>query len=397
MQSITKTRATARSLTRYEEKVGGQQNPLVIDFSPLLNYKSQLIINKWEDGVIWRLETKYSTKDGKYLDDAVVPLSFVIAQNGGKQWYLTVPENIRTTLLPYSGYEFSILYLTSHNFEAGQMFISNPTLFWMLLRTAKEEGMPEDEFLKMLKKPRAEIMNYCGLPGTKSAIKLLRKIRFKRFNTNSLPLIKALFNLKYYAHLNHHEYIDEKVIRIVSHYPVLIKTRFIRHFEGQNEKVLSSLHFIGDTVQLAARLNMINILRTIGRCRSYHELKAVHDKLVVDVLSKEHGDEMSVIYPDPPIQGNNYIVPITSKGSLFNEAVSQHHCVMIFHKEILEGSYYVYKILIPERATLGLRIESGQKPQIDQLVLERNESVSAETKLIVESWLNKQPIEERKT
>jgi len=43
--------------------------------------KSQLMINKWEDGIIWRLETKYSTKDGKYLDDAVVPLSFVIAQN----------------------------------------------------------------------------------------------------------------------------------------------------------------------------------------------------------------------------------------------------------------------------------------------------------------------------
>jgi len=105
----------------------------------------------------------------------------------------------------------------------------------------------------------------------------------------------------------------------------------------------------------------------------------------------------NIIYPEPPIQGNNYIVPITSKGSLFNEAVSQHHCVKIFHKEILEGSYYVYKILIPERATLGLRITSGQKPQIDQLVLERNKNVSAETELIVESLLNNHSIEERKT
>jgi len=80
---------------------------------------------------------------------------------------------------------------------------------------------------------------------------------------------------------------------------VLKKTRFIRHFEGQNEKGLSSLHFIDDTVQLAAKL-MINILRTIGRCRSYRELKVVYDKLVIDVLSKEHGDGMSIIHPIRP-------------------------------------------------------------------------------------------------
>lgn len=398
MQCITKTKQDpSRSLISYGERTEDQGKPLIIDFSPLLNYKSQLIINQWGAGIIWKLETKYSTKYSKYVDEAIAPLSFIVAQNGGKQWYLMIPKNIRTALLPYSSNEFSILYLTSHYSEAYQLFISHPTLFWMLLFVAKNEGMSEEEFLRIIKKPRTEIMAYCDLPETKSAIKLLRKIKFKQFNSSSVQLIKSLFSLKYYAHLNHHQCIDEKVIRIVCRYPVLIKTRFIHHFESKNEKVHSTLHFINDTVQLASTLHITNILRLIGQCRSYRELNAVHDKLVADVLSKNHSDEMNIIYPDPPMQGNDHIIPITNQRGLFNEAVSQHHCVMIYHKEILEGSYYVYKVLLPERATLGLRIKSGQKPRIDQLVLDQNGIVSPETKLMVERWLNKLPIEERKT
>jgi len=76
----------------------------------------------------------------------------------------------------------------------------------------------------------------------------------------------------------------------------------------------------------------------------------------------------------PPINGSDSILPITNFKDLVIEGQQQRNCVKSYHDEILSGNYYVYKVVSPERATLGLEKKRQKKWSIDQLVSKCNKS-----------------------
>jgi len=47
----------------------------------------------------------------------------------------------------------------------------------------------------------------------------------------------------------------------------------------------------------------------------------------------------------------------------------------------------VYKVIVPERATLGLTLHKNSAPTVDQLTLTCNGAVSKETRSYVKKWL----------
>jgi len=61
--------------------------------------------------------------------------------------------------------------------------------------------------------------------------------------------------------------------------------------------------------------------------------------------------------------------------------------VASYHSAVYIGHYYVYRILYPQRATLGLRLKYGSKPQLDQLKAFQNQPVSEQTNQFVLNWL----------
>lgn len=96
-------------------------------------------------------------------------------------------------------------------------------------------------------------------------------------------------------------------------------------------------------------------------------------------------------FPEPPMAGNDNIIPLTNYGELLEESQTQQHCVASYHSKVIEGNYYVYRILAPERATLGVTIHksSGDKPVVymDQLKGWQNKVVSEEVVQIVKAWM----------
>ncbi len=92
-------------------------------------------------------------------------------------------------------------------------------------------------------------------------------------------------------------------------------------------------------------------------------------------------------------QGNSHIVPITDFAGLRIEGLRQHHCVESYHSRISNGTYYVYQVLAPERATLGVKIHRDLSGRVDlsmdQLQGLQNKPVSHETTQAVLSWLTR--------
>ena len=94
-----------------------------------------------------------------------------------------------------------------------------------------------------------------------------------------------------------------------------------------------------------------------------------------------------VTFPSPPIPGTESIVPITSKGMLLLEGELQHNCVADYADEIARGRYAVYRVLRPERATVGLRWLKDHWV-LDQMACACNQPPSFESSRAVREWFN---------
>jgi len=162
-------------------KINTQDLPIVLDFSTILDYAGTLTIEHWNTGITWQLENDGTTQKFKYFDQESVPLTFILYQENCMEWYLDIPEEVRVNLAAFATNEFAILYFVSHYNYAYQLFVSQPTLFWIMVSIAKEKNLPEIDLLALLARPRKEILYFCDLPTTKSAFNLISKLRFSRF------------------------------------------------------------------------------------------------------------------------------------------------------------------------------------------------------------------------
>lgn len=135
----------------------------------------------------------------------------------------------------------------------------------------------------------------------------------------------------------------------------------------------------------------------LNGCRDLETLTIRHDLLTERMnrfnrcaLDHETAVGNDVVYPPPPLPGNEVIVPILDSRTLKEESRQQQHCVAAFDNEIRLGRYFVYKILEPNRATLGvtvLKTKNGHLSlPVDQLKGFQNRKVSAETEQSVLTW-----------
>jgi len=369
--------------------------PIVLDLSVAIDFIGTLTIEHWNKGITWTLAINSTSETFSYLEQELVPLSFLLCQENIYQekcmeWYLAIPKEVRINLAPYQTHEFAILYLVSHFRYAYELFVSHPTLFWLMLCTAKDGNFPENKVLALMGKPRKEILQFCGLPPTNSVLKLISKLKFSRFDEVSLENIRLINKIENYAQLNHLNQIGSIVLPLVHKFPELVNSHLITNVCLNNNQY--AIEEIGETIndikQMATTMRVTNIVVRIRQCGSFDDVEVLHNNLVARLNVMNFNGVMNIDYEEPPIPGNTFILPIINTESLFSEGVEQNHCVFSYHDEIVAGRYYVYKIIEPERATLGLFLDVGKQPEIDQLYLAGNLDVSPETRKTVMEWLN---------
>ena len=147
-----------------------------------------------------------------------------------------------------------------------------------------------------------------------------------------------------------------------------------------------------DIQNMAGQLGERNITQTLGRLKNFTEVKNLHDRLV-DRFNQANRRSAALelpygAFPAPPLQGTDHIIPITNASALIDEGDKQSHCIASYRTRILDGRYYVYCILYPERATLGISMQGDSRPRIDQLKLKNNQTASQQTTNYVSNWMN---------
>ncbi len=121
-------------------------------------------------------------------------------------------------------------------------------------------------------------------------------------------------------------------------------------------------------------------------CQPVNQVHEIHDRFVEKMNELTFEQYEFVNYPDPPFEGTKTIIPISNNKELHIEGRSMKHCIVSYHKRILQNDYFVLKVLEPERATVGLHKKNG-RIAIDQIRLKCNRMPSEQTKEVVYWWL----------
>lgn len=361
-------------------------NDLSVDFSELLHYPSQLLISSWSKGIRWFLYVDDTEEQGAYYQEAPLPLSFVLANPDYKAWFQSIPEPVLRRLGPYSNSEYTLLYLCSHYPAAYDLFVSAPTLLWLLVQQARLRQWPEHQIEALCRQKRTHIMQACGLPAKRVAVNLLSRLDFKTFGQVELADIRKLFRYSGYEKLSHVRRIDERLLQLIATYPKLIGSCLVSAYRPESWNHQSRC-LIEDCERMAAQLVIHDMMQRLGRCKDHDQLQRLHDRLVGQINRRNRSDLPYVRYRNPPFTGTEHIVPITSSTELMVEGREQRNCVASYHPEIFNGRYYMYRITHPQRATLGLTLKPGYKPQLDQLKGFQNQPVSEQTSQTVLTWL----------
>jgi hypothetical protein len=205
---------------------------------------------------------------------------------------------------------------------------------------------------------------------------------------------------------------------VLTHFPELVTARFIKPRRGKEVSLYNGLNRLRSIYRLAQRLEVPHIARRIRRCRDAKDLRLLLRKLqlrasdrIVNDLAQIDRNDFAVVsdciggwlgefdrqqlewhwfddYGPSPLPGNANLIALRSYQALFLEAHQQHNCATSYHYEIQDNQYAIFRLLAPERATLGLRFnEKKQRYKIDQLVLQDNQPVSANIRQWVKRWL----------
>ena len=393
-----------KKLSADESHWCSDKQELTIDLSKLLGKPVSLILTSWNHGIIWK-----NVIDGEIeqhrnpFEESLFPIGF-IDHDILKPWKETIPAPIIKRLKTYKGNAFGMLNICSCYPCCDELFANNPILFWLLFTYAQQHNWHEFEFefVKTCRLKQTEILKAINLPATKSALKLLQKIKSRQYAQREYELIRQLLTLEF-ERLNHQNSIQITLIELILHFPQLLNSKLLNQLNGKAIKLLRE--FVQDTEHMARRIGLDTevVNQQLYRCKNLIQLERLHDKLVEQFNQKmaeltgrerETAELLLQPFPIPPLLGNENIVPISSKKALIEEGKKQRHCVAVYDEDIIRGQYYVYQVLAPERATLGITIkkkrDNSQQSQItiEQLKGYHNKTVSQATKEAVLLWFN---------
>lgn len=277
---------------------------------------------------------------------------------------------------------------------AEDLFNSNPGLAW-LLATRLLQGRGEKReaafhhLQSRLGRRQRNLLELLDLPPRPWMVKLLRKIQCDLDPGDTLLSLRALARdetaRQYFQHA---EPMPGRVWRVVRTETTGLLTpellEEIRALNDNDPTLRSVQENLYDLGILAQRGEKVPPFRNILEMEQWRWMRSAEMGMLNMPRRLPLGE-----FPAHPFPGTESILPIHNRELLRAESRRMHHCVSTYEIEIQRGQVAVYAVFRPERATLGLRKSRDGVWRIMDLKCICNRSPSAETRRVVEEWLQK--------
>lgn len=289
--------------------------------------------------------------------------------------------------------------------EGRELFDEIPALAWMLASSwlfREPVTKPFRSLRSLVRKPRARILEWLGLPPGDGTLKLLRMLPGAACEL--LPMIQyhAAFrnptSRSWLLNLGTPltpEILDAAVPGLIS-YPLLraIAERRLMPTFGARDRV-ARVYFDVRSLQWGLE-NEIDTER-LGRIRSTARLWEYHEELVA--LQNSRVRDSTPAWEGrkpPPVPPAEWMLPIETEEALETEARDMRHCLSShrYRDAAAEGRYYAYAVWHElGRATLGITREFGEEWCVDQLRGPANGAVDPAVQAAVAEWAKRHGIE----
>lgn len=360
-----------------------------VDFTPLLGYPISVELTPWDAGVHWVHHSEAETHKSEYYEESGLALSFLFQHPSLDNWSNGIPPEIRTAALNFEQqfikHAFSALSFASRSEAAAQMLLSSPILMWMILQHSIQNKLPPKAAMELFSWKRTKILSLYGLPESKAVLRFLYKYKPKDFELNEFNRVKEFINLFELSLISRVKNISYALIRWLIKEPRWIHAGFVKNFD--ETYALQTLKiYVQDTFRMGRQLNNPQIERNLLNCQTVEEVIQMHDRLIERINEISFEGLENIVYPIPPLEATESIIPILNHKDLMLEGREMKHCIASYHNRVFDGKYFVFKILKPERATIGLHNKNG-KITVDQIRLKCNRIASEETKDKIYWWL----------
>jgi hypothetical protein len=296
-----------------------------------------------------------------------------------RKYLRTVPNDFLAITSPYPSKRYQLLKFLKSFPDSSFLLESNPGLYLLLLQRLFREFLLKDiqninqQILiqKLISSKQTKILSWIAREEMQpSDLRFINQIEKDSYNSTSFFDLLGILKDKWLVHLFRHEKsIDPwKVINASNMQRDIITMKNVME-NNFNRKIE-----FGIKIKTYDHLIMSHnyFVRIFEKYKNY------------DVIVERHG---TGVFPPSPVKTPEWIKYIDTLQGLIEEGTQMHHCVGANFEFAYSGQEFYYKVLVPVRATLSLRI-SGDAVVIKELALLGNAKPSYETLRRVREWVN---------
>lgn len=368
---------------------------LLIDFKPLLGFNCQLTISGWAQGLA--ASNKLDDEENQInLQSLGIQLIDEPQTAELGLWLNTFPQHVLSQLKLLPCYREALAMLACQHLAVAELLLGNRNLLWLWFhfciadKDVNHNSQQLELFLQGVQAKQKWMMFKMGLQDSKLSIRLLREASSEILAIARVAKISTLFsNREVLSKLAHSPALNKKILYILTNWPWVAGKPVYFTLLNLN---LEQRRIWLDTVQMAAGRTIQRLLQ----CKSYAQIERLHNRLAEVINRSDIWDNLlrdidgqAIPFPDPPLNATENIVAITNPEMLAEEGSVMHHCVKSYVSKIQQQKYYVYRMLEPERLTVGIRYFKHKNIfQIEQVRGFCNAKASEESLLLVDNWFN---------
>lgn len=305
----------------------------------------------------------------------------------------SLPRELARAIERFPCAQFALIEMFRAAVAYLDLLVSNPSLaFYLAQELARYGHFDQADQLATRKQP--ELAERLGFPATPAAARTLRKVVPESVTPESARQLRlALRNDDAQRKLSHLPQINAGVMRLLGDErlqaaaaPTLLEEVAE---DGREKYRAETADLLQDVLTLEQELH------GAGRCApfgSVARVREVHEQLSEDYANKKASGILECRFPAPPVRGTMSIVPLAGPRDLIAEGLRQHNCVASYAPAVARGDTFIYRVLRPERATLAIRLESGDRWYCAEIRAACNGRVSRATEQAVRDWLDERTV-----
>ncbi|MGA1531253.1 MAG: PcfJ domain-containing protein [Kiritimatiellia bacterium] len=269
-----------------------------------------------------------------------------------------IPQAIRELIAPLRHRAWHLLCMLARCPGAMDLCRNNPALAFALsghwIYREHPVRNPMRAARGLVNRRQRDILAWMGFPGTKSTQQIFRKIAVSRLDPLSLRKLKeALNDPARHKALRHVSVITAPVLSVILREDLfrLSTMSLLEEMavdDAQGDRILSIMR---DTCRLNEQQGGGHLPAPFRTARAlidrHDELAGMHRRQNIRLAR-------NTVFPDPPYAGHAQCQPVRTMKELLEEGLEMRHCVASYAEDVAGGSFYIYRILQPVRATLAI-------------------------------------------